>query len=490
MTDAATLIRAKRDGHRLADDDIRWLFEAYARHEVADEQMSALLMAIYFQGLDGAELRTWTAAMIASGNRLDLSSIARPTVDKHSTGGVGDKVSLILAPLVASCGAAVPQLSGRGLGHTGGTLDKLESIPGFRAGLTPDETLAVLASAGCVICAAGSGLAPADRRLYALRDVTGTVESIPLIASSIMSKKIAEGTSALVLDVKVGAGAFMKSQDQARELAETMVALGEEHQVRTSALLTAMDVPLGRAVGNAVEVAEAVAALHGDGPADLMEVTLVLARQMLALVGLAGDTAGDPAAAIADGRALAAYRAMVRAQGGDPDAPLPQAAFTQVLPAPAAGWLTGLDALAVGTAAWRLGAGRARKEDAVSAAAGVICLAKPGEAVRAGPAATRTPRRRGGALRPRPGRPGGRDRHQRHPAAASLPGHRVHLPRVAAVEQQLGSTMGGCRHLPRSGRSRRSCCTITWTAACARRPSWSWPARRVTTTCPATIPKS
>ncbi len=384
VTDAVTLIRAKRDGHRLADEDIRWLFEAYARHEVADEQMSALLMAIYFRGLDGAELRTWTAAMIASGDRLDLSSIAKPTVDKHSTGGVGDKVSLILAPLVASCGAAVPQLSGRGLGHTGGTLDKLEAIPGFRAGLTPDETLAVLASAGCVICAAGSGLARADRRLYALRDVTGTVESIPLIASSIMSKKIAEGTSALVLDVKVGTGAFMKSQDQARELAQTMVALGEEHQVRTRALLTRMDVPLGRAVGNAVEVAESIAALQGNGPADLMEVTLALARHMLALVGLAGDTAGDPAAALADGRALAAYRAMVRAQGGDPDAPLPRAAHTQVLPAPASGWLTGLDALAVGTAAWRLGAGRARKEDAVSAAAGVICLAKPGEAVQAG----------------------------------------------------------------------------------------------------------
>ena len=380
MTDAATLIRAKRDGRRLADEDIRWLFEAYARHEVADEQMSALLMAIYFRGLDGAELRTWTAAMIASGDRLDLSSIAKPTVDKHSTGGVGDKVSLILAPLVASCGAAVPQLSGRGLGHTGGTLDKLESIPGFRAELTPDETIAVLASAGCVICAAGSGLAPADRRLYALRDVTGTVESIPLIASSIMSKKIAEGTSALVLDVKVGTGAFMKSQEAARELAETMVALGEEHQVRTRALLTAMDVPLGRAVGNAVEVAEAVAALQGNGPADLMEVTLALARQMLALVGL--DV--DPAAAIADGRALAAYRAMVRAQGGDPDAPLPQAALTRVVPAPASGWLTGLDALKVGTAAWRLGAGRARKEDAVSAAAGVICLAKPGESVQVG----------------------------------------------------------------------------------------------------------
>jgi thymidine phosphorylase len=392
MTDAVSVIRAKRDGQRLADDDIRWLFEAYARHEVADEQMSALLMAIYFRGLDGAELRTWTAAMIDSGNRLDLSPIARirPTVDKHSTGGVGDKVSLILAPLVAACGAAVPQLSGRGLGHTGGTLDKLEAIPGFRAALTPDETLAVLASVGCVICAAGSGLAPADRRLYALRDVTATVESIPLIASSIMSKKIAEGTSALVLDVKVGTGAFMTSYDRARELAETMVALGEEHGVRTRALLTRMDVPLGRAVGNAVEVEESVAALRGEGPADLMEVTLALAREMLALAGLdgdkgdKGDKAADPAAAIADGRALAAWRAMVRAQGGDPDAPLPQAAHTRTWPAPGTGWLAGLDALAVGTAAWRLGAGRARKEDDVSAAAGVICLAKPGDRVEAG----------------------------------------------------------------------------------------------------------
>jgi thymidine phosphorylase len=394
VTDAVSLIRAKRDGQPLADDDIRWLFEAYARHEVADEQMSALLMAIYFRGLDRAELRTWTAAMIASGDRLDLSSVGRPTVDKHSTGGVGDKVSLILAPLVAACGAAVPQLSGRGLGHTGGTLDKLESIPGFRAALTPAETLAVLASAGCVICAAGSGLAPADRRLYALRDVTGTVESIPLIASSIMSKKIAEGTSALVLDVKVGTGAFMTSYQRARELAETMVALGEEHGVRTRALLTRMDVPLGRAVGNAVEVEESVQALQGHGPGDLMEVTLALARQMLALAGLdpagdtaggtAGGTAGDPATAIADGRALAAYRAMIRAQGGDPDAPLPQAAHTQILAAPADGWLTRLDALAVGVAAWRLGAGRARKEDDVSASAGIICLAKPGDRVQVG----------------------------------------------------------------------------------------------------------
>ena len=377
---AVDLIRAKRDGRELTDDEIRWLIASYTGGDIADEQMSALLMAVYFQGLGPGELRAWTAAMVRSGQRLDLGEVPAPTVDKHSTGGVGDKVSLILAPLVASCGAAVPQLSGRGLGHTGGTLDKLESIPGGRSALTPDETLAVLASAGCVICAAGSGLAPADRRLYALRDVTGTVESIPLIASSIMSKKIAEGTSALVLDVKVGTGAFMQRQDQARELAETMVALGEEHGVRTRALLTRMDVPLGRAVGNAVEVEESVAALSGDGPADLMEVTLALARQMLALAGLDAD----PAAAIADGRALAAYRAMVRAQGGDPDAPLPRAAHTQVLPAPASGWLTSLDALAVGIAAWRLGAGRARKEDDVSASAGIICLAKPGDRVQAG----------------------------------------------------------------------------------------------------------
>jgi thymidine phosphorylase len=381
VTDAVTLITTKRDGGHLSDDDIRWLFDAYAQGEVADEQMSALLMAIYFQGLDGRELRTWTAAMIDSGERLDLSSLTRPTVDKHSTGGVGDKVSLILAPLVASCGGAVPQLSGRGLGHTGGTLDKLESIPGFRTALSPAETIAVLARVGCVICAAGSGLAPADRRLYALRDVTGTVESIPLIASSIMSKKIAEGTSALVLDVKVGSGAFMTDLDRARELARTMVALGEEHNVRTTAVLTRMDTPLGRAAGNAVEVEESVQALQGHGPADLMEVTLALAAQMLALAGLDAD----PAAAIADGRALAAYRDMVRAQGGDPDAPLPQAQYVQTaLPAIADGWLRRLDALAVGTAAWRLGAGRARKEDPVSAAAGVICLAKPGDRVTKG----------------------------------------------------------------------------------------------------------
>jgi len=378
--DTTDLIRAKRDGRPLTDAQIRWLIDAYLGREVAEEQMSALLMAIYFHGLDRAELRAWTAAMVDSGDRLDLRGAGRPTVDKHSTGGVGDKVSLILAPLVASCGAAVPQLSGRGLGHTGGTLDKLESIPGWRAALSPAEMLAVLRETGCVICAAGPGLAPADRRLYALRDVTGTVESIPLIASSIMSKKIAEGTAALVLDVKVGSGAFMRDVADAGLLARTMVTLGEEHGVRTSALLTGMDTPLGRSVGNALEVEEAVATLRGDGPPDLVEVTLALAAEMLRLAGIDAD----PAAALADGRALAAYRAMIAAQGGDPDAPLPRAALRRPVPAAAAGYLRRLDARAVGVAAWRLGAGRARKEDPVSATAGVRCLAKPGERVARG----------------------------------------------------------------------------------------------------------
>jgi thymidine phosphorylase len=382
MPDAVSLIHLKRDNVRpLTQDEIGWLFAAYAAGEVADEQMAALLMAIYFNGLSTAELRAWTGEMIASGERLDLSRLGRPSVDKHSTGGVGDKVSLILAPLVASCGAVVPQLSGRGLGHTGGTLDKLESIPGWRAGLGNDELIGVLAEVGAVIAAAGAGLAPADRRLYALRDVTGTVESIPLIASSIMSKKIAEGTSALVLDVKTGSGAFMRQRDRAVELARTMVALGAEHGVRTRALVTSMDTPLGRAVGNAVEVEESVQALRGAGPADLMEVTYALARAMLDLAGIDAD----PEEAISSGRALDTYRAMIRAQGGDPDAPLPQARHRlEVLAAPASGWLTRLDALAVGVAAWRLGAGRARKEDAVSHTAGVYCLAKPGDYVQAG----------------------------------------------------------------------------------------------------------
>jgi thymidine phosphorylase len=387
MPDAVELIRAKRDGGELTEAQIRWLISSYSSGEVAEEQMSALLMAIYFRGLGPAELRTWTAAMVSSGDRLELSAVGAPTVDKHSTGGVGDKVSLILAPLVASCGAAVPQLSGRGLGHTGGTLDKLESIPGWRAELSAAQMIAVLTQAGCVICAAGPGLAPADRRMYALRDVTGTVESIPLIASSIMSKKIAEGTAALVLDVKVGSGAFMRDTGQARQLAQTMVTLGAEHGVRTTALLTRMDTPLGRAVGNAVEVQESVATLRGDGPADLVEVTLALAAEMLQLAGLYSGQAAALAAATAalrDGRALERYRIMIAAQGGDPDAELPRAAHTEVVTAPAPGWLRRLDARGVGVAAWRLGAGRARKEDPVSAAAGIICLAKPGERVERG----------------------------------------------------------------------------------------------------------
>ncbi len=372
---AVDLIRAKRDGLALAGDEIRWLLGAYLSGEVAEEQMSALLMAVYFRGLDAGELRAWTAAMVDSGERLDLGGLRTPTVDKHSTGGVGDKVSLVLAPLVAACGVAVPQLSGRGLGHTGGTLDKLESIPGWRAALPPAEMLGILRSVGCVICAAGPGLAPADRRLYALRDVTGTVESIPLIASSIMSKKIAEGTGALVLDVKVGSGAFMRDLADARLLAQTMVTLGGEQGVRTSALLTRMDTPLGRAVGNALEVEEAVATLAGQGPPDLAEVVLALAREMLALAGIAAD----PAAVLADGSALTRYRDMIAAQGGDPDAPLPVAPHTRSVAAPGTGWLVRLDARAVGNAAWRLGAGRARKDDPVSPSAGVLCLAKPGD---------------------------------------------------------------------------------------------------------------
>jgi len=372
------LICSKRDGHELSEEDIDWIIAAYVDGSVADEQVAALLMAVFWRGLSVAELSRWTSAIIASGERMDLTGLSRPTVDKHSTGGVGDKVSLILAPLVAACGAAVPQLSGRGLGHTGGTLDKLEAIPGWRSELDNDEIRAQLEQVGCVICAAGAGLAPADRKLYALRDVTGTVESIPLIAGSIMSKKIAEGTKALVLDVKVGSGAFMTSRDRAAELARTMVRLGRDHGLKVTALLTAMDSPLGRTVGNALEVTEAVDALSGgDAPADLVEVTLALAREMLELAGIQAD----PALALRDGSAFERYRAMVVAQGGDPDAPLPRASHVQTVTADRSGIVERLDARAVGVAAWRLGAGRARKEDPVSASAGVVCLAKPGETV-------------------------------------------------------------------------------------------------------------
>ncbi|MFJ1585606.1 thymidine phosphorylase [Streptomyces sp. NPDC088197] len=379
--DVISVIRTKRDRQRLSDDQIDWVIDAYTRGAVADEQMSALAMAILLNGMDRAEIARWTAAMINSGERMDFSALTRPTADKHSTGGVGDKITLPLAPLVAACGAAVPQLSGRGLGHTGGTLDKLESIPGWRASISNEEMLAVLDDVGAVICAAGDGLAPADKKLYALRDVTGTVEAIPLIASSIMSKKIAEGTGSLVLDVKVGSGAFMKSLEDARELASTMVGLGTDHGVRTVALLTDMSVPLGLTAGNALEVRESVEVLAGGGPADVVELTLALAREMLAAAGLPD---ADPAKALADGSAMDVWRRMIRAQGGDPSAPLPVARETLVVPAPASGVLTSLDAYAVGVAAWRLGAGRARKEDSVQAGAGVQLHAKPGDSVVAG----------------------------------------------------------------------------------------------------------
>ncbi len=377
--DAIEVITVKRDRGELSTPQIDWAVDAYTRGEVADEQMSALLMAILLNGMNRREIADWTQAMIRSGERMDWSVLDRPTADKHSTGGVGDKITLPLAPLVAACGAYVPQLSGRGLGHTGGTLDKLESIPGWRASLSNDEMLGVIRTAGAVVCAAGSGLAPADKKLYALRDVTGTVESIPLIASSIMSKKIAEGTGSLVLDVKVGSGAFMKDVDSARELARTMVALGTDAGVRTVALLTAMDRPLGNAVGNALEVAEAVEVLAGGGPDDVVELTVRLAREMLEAAGIAD--ARDPEEALKDGSAMDVWRRMITAQGGDPDAPLPKAAEFLEITAPASGVLTRLDALSVGLAAWRLGAGRARKEDPVSAGAGVTLHAKPGDLV-------------------------------------------------------------------------------------------------------------
>jgi len=378
---AVDVIAVKRDRGRIPDEQLDWVIDAYTRGVVADEQMAALAMAILLNGMAPDELARWTAAMIASGERLDLSGVSRPTTDKHSTGGVGDKITLPLAPLVAACGAAVPQLSGRGLGHTGGTLDKLESIPGWRAQLSNAEFLAQLGDVGAVVCAAGDALAPADRKLYALRDVTGTVESIPLIASSIMSKKIAEGSAALVLDVKVGSGAFMKTVEDARELARTMVDLGTAHGTRTVALLTDMSTPLGRTAGNALEVEESLEVLAGGGPPDVVELTLALAREMLASAGL-GDV--EPADALRNGKAMDVWRRMIRAQGGDPDAPLPSARERHVVSSPADGVLVRLDARAVGEAAWRLGAGRARKEDPVLAEAGVIMHAKPGEIVHAG----------------------------------------------------------------------------------------------------------
>lgn len=385
--DAVDIIRIKRDRGTLSPAQIDWTIDAYTRGVIAEEQMAALNMAILLNGMDRAEISRWTTAMINSGERMDFASLrnadgsVKLTTDKHSTGGVGDKITLPLAPLVAVFGVAVPQLSGRGLGHTGGTLDKLESIRGWRAEITNEAMMRQLSEVGAVICAAGAGLAPADKKLYALRDVTGTVEAIPLIASSIMSKKIAEGTGALVLDVKVGSGAFMKTRENALELARTMVNLGTDAGVHTVALLTNMDTPLGLTAGNAIEVQESIEVLAGGGPADVVELTIALATEMLAGAGV-HDV--DVAAALKDGRAMDKWRAMIAAQGGDNDAPLPVAKESDVVYAQADGVLTSLDAMDVGVAAWRLGAGRARREDPVQAGAGVRLHAKPGDVVRRG----------------------------------------------------------------------------------------------------------
>lgn len=377
---AVDVIGAKRDGLELSSAHIDWIVDAYTRGKVADEQMSALLMAILLNGMNRKEITRWTTAMINTGERMSWSMLDRPTTDKHSTGGVGDKITLPLAPIVAACGAAVPQLSGRGLGHTGGTLDKLESIPGWRASLSNAEMLEVLQSTGAVICAAGAGLAPADKKIYALRDVTGTVPAISLIASSIMSKKIAEGTGALVLDVKTGSGAFMSDPKKARELAEVMVTLGTDAGVNTVALVTAMDVPLGLTAGNALEVRESVEVLAGGGPKDVVELTLALAREMLTLVGIEKD----PADTLRDGSAMDVWRRMISAQGGNPDAPLPVAAHQEVVMADKSGVVASMDALAVGVAAWRLGAGRSRQGEVVQAGAGVEIHAKPGDQISKG----------------------------------------------------------------------------------------------------------
>jgi thymidine phosphorylase len=379
--DVVDLIRTKRDKGVLTTAQIDWMVDAYTRGYIADEQMSAMTMAIFLNGMERDEIRDLTLAMVASGTRLDFSGLTKKTTDKHSTGGVGDKITLPLAPLVASFGVAVPQLSGRGLGHTGGTLDKLESIPGWRASISVDEMMAQLDAVGAVVCAAGSGLAPADGKLYSLRDITGTVECIPLIASSIMSKKIAEGTAALVLDVKFGSGAFLKDIEQSRELAKVMVRLGEDAGVATRAVLTNMNVPLGLAIGNANEVRESVEVLAGGGPADVIELTVVLARHMLELAGV---TDVDVEGALQSGQAMDAWRAMISAQGGDPDAAMPVARETHVVTADRDGVLVEQHALPFGIAAWRLGAGRARKEDPVDHAAGIDLHAKPGDTVTKG----------------------------------------------------------------------------------------------------------
>ena len=371
------LIYAKRDGGVLTEAQIRWFINAFTKNEIPDEQAGSFLMAVFFQGLNKEELSVWTDAMIKSGEILDLSSVGKPTVDKHSTGGVGDKISLPLCPLVASFGAAVPQLSGRGLGTFGGTLDKMESVSGFNITLSNEKMIQQLKDVGVFITAAGAGLAPADRKMYSFRDVIGTVECIPLIASSIMSKKIAEGTQSLVLDVKAGRGAFMKDFSRAKQLAETMVEIGNKAGVKTVALITQMDTPLGNAVGNALEVSESIDVLNGKGPQDVIEITLALAKEMLQLAGINKD----PATGLKDGSAMQVWKKMIIAQGGNPDIEIPVAKQKENIVATQSGYITDLDAYAIGLSAWRLGAGRAKKEDAVSKTAGIICLAKEGDYV-------------------------------------------------------------------------------------------------------------
>ncbi len=384
----AELIRRKRDDGRLTPEEIRALIAAYTDGTVPDYQAAALLMAVYFRGLDGDELDAWTGAMLHSGDVVDLSDLPGPKVDKHSTGGVGDMISLALAPLVAECGVMVPMISGRGLGHTGGTLDKLEAIPGFRVDLTVGRFRAQLSKLGCALIGQTERLCPADRKLYALRDVTGTVESIPLIASSIMSKKLAEGIDALVLDVKVGSGAFMKTLDRARELARTLVAIGNGAGKRTTAVLTDMDQPLGRRVGNAIEVVEAILTLQGRGEPDVREVTMSLGVEMMLLAGLADDAAGARARlqkAIDSGAALERFAAIVEAQGGDRRAileqRLPTVPTSSVVIAARAGRVQAIQAEEIGLAALALGAGRAKKEDAIDPAVGIELLRKVGDEV-------------------------------------------------------------------------------------------------------------
>ncbi|MFN3006175.1 thymidine phosphorylase [Mycolicibacterium wolinskyi] len=383
--DAPSVIRAKRDGGVLSDAAIDWVIDAYTNGRVAEEQMSALLMAIFLRGMTPAEIVRWTAAMITSGERFDFTDLRRDgrplaLVDKHSTGGVGDKITIPLLPVVMACGGAVPQASGRGLGHTGGTLDKLESIPGFSAELSKDRIRQQLRDVGAAVFAAGE-LAPADRKIYALRDITSTVDSLPLIASSIMSKKLAEGARALVLDVKVGRGAFLKTEPESRELARTMVELGNANGVPTRALLTDMNRPLGRAVGNAVEVAESLEVLSGGGPDDVVALTLALATEMLDAAGIDGV---DPADTLRDGSAMDRFRALVAAQGGDLSQPLPVGSAGETVTAPRDGVMGDIDAMGVAMAAWRLGAGRAQPGEPVQFGAGVRIHRRPGEPVSAG----------------------------------------------------------------------------------------------------------